>query len=135
MWKSLKTKPQPAIEKPDKDEYKINGKKVIVEKLNFSDLIDVVFLVLPYIKIIKRVRAEYQSQTDSELFRFMIQTLIEEMDKTALYKAFAIATKLPEDEIKQMSVIDMVTITPGLIRKNGLLDLYLLMKRLGALDG
>lgn len=118
-----------------RDEYKINGKIIAVEKLNFSELIDIIFLIIPYLKLIKRIRAEYLAESSGEIFRFVIQTLADEIDREDLYKVFSIALRLPEEEIKTAEISELVLIIPQIIRRNGLLDLYLLMKRLGALDG
>lgn len=106
-----------------------------VEKLNFSELIDLIFLILPYIKLIKRIRAEYQSDNQAEVFRFTIQTLLEGMDKGDLYKIISIAGRIPEEKAKEMSLSEFILLTPKIIRANNLIDLYLLMKRLGAIDG
>lgn len=108
--------------------------KQSAELLNFSEVIDIVFLVLPYIKFIKRARAEYRSKSEADLFRFMIHTLLDGMDKKDIYKAFSIALRKSEDEIQKMEMKELVLLAPKLIRDNGLLEVYLLMKKLGALD-
>ena len=128
MFKSLfRVKPKEAIPTPKVEK--------TAEVLNFSEVIDVIFLVLPYLKFIKRVRAEYQAKTEAEVFRFVIQTLLESMEKKDIYKAFSIALRKPEKDIENLTMAELVILVPKLIRENGLFEIYLLMKKLGALDG
>lgn len=81
------------------------------------------------------MRTEYTSDTQAEIFRFTIQTLMEAIGKDDIYKIFSIALHLPEEEIKKVDIQELTYVVPQIIRKNNLIDLYLLMKRLGALDG
>lgn len=126
LWTTKKAKPET---------YRINGNIIAVEPLNFSQLIDVIFLAAPLIKNIKKIKAEYQSDNPIEIFRFVVEQLVSEMDRNDIYKIFSLFLHVSEEDIKSASVAEMALVITKIIRRNNLFDLYLLFKRLGMFDG
>lgn len=102
--------------------------------LTLDEFFELLFLALPYIKLVKRLKAEYNASKDEHLFRFIISGLLAEMERPTLLKIFAIITHKPVEEVEKMTVSQMVALVPKMIMDNNLLELYHYGKQLGVID-
>lgn len=99
-----------------------------IQQLTLSEFMDVVFFALPYINLIKRIKSEYNSNIDGNLFRFIVKGLLSEMEKEDIYTIFSILLRIPKESVSQMSISELTNKVPQMITDNNLLELYTLAK-------
>ncbi len=99
--------------------------------LTLDEFLEVLFLFLPYLSLIRRVKKEYKEQQDGNLLFFMIQTLISEMDRKDLNKIFTILLK---QDASKMALSDFIKKIPDIISQNNLVELYLISKQLKIIE-
>lgn len=109
-------------------------KAVEIKPITFSQFVDVIFLASPYIKLIKRIKTEYNSNSDGNLFRFVVSSLLNEMDRNDINKIFAILLQKTEQEMAELELIKFVGYIPTIINVNNLLELYSIAKYFGIIE-
>jgi len=120
--------------KQNRTKIQIKGKTLPLSPMTLAEAVDFLFALMPVIKLLKRTKEEYKSNSDPQMFRFIVNTLLTEIDKEDLYSLLAILFHVSNDEIKKFEIPDLVVYFPSLIKENNLIELFYIWKQLGAFD-
>lgn len=102
--------------------------------MDLTESVEFIFLIIPYIKLIKRAKADYKGDMDTGTFSFVVSTLVQELDKETLYKACSIIYHCDVEELKKVETVKVIRLLPKLIKINNLIETMMIMKSLGAFD-
>jgi len=94
----------------------------------------VVFLLLPYIKMVRVVKEEHKSNLDPVIFFDIIENLILQLHLKDINKILQIFLKQDEEFVSTLTAQDFVRIAPIIIRINNLVEVMFLMRNLGAFE-
>lgn len=109
---------------------KLKQTKLNKEKeLSFDDLLKLLVILAPYSLLYKDIKKQYELQGSSAGFFIVSKTLLENMDKDDLYSIIILLfnTKKPDE----MKVPDIIRRLPDIIRKNNLIEAYIILRNLG----
>jgi len=118
----------------NKNKIKIGKKTLPLKPMSLEEAVNFIFILFPYIKLIKRSKEEYKTENNINHFSFIVSTLVDELDKETLYKAISLLLHQPIDVIKTIESKDIYLALPKLIRANNLIELYYIFKNLGAFE-
>lgn len=97
-------------------------------------MLDVIFLILPYLKLVRVIKQEKQSIMEPGLFFDVIDNLIKQLNRQDLNKALMILTKQDEEFVKTLSHEDFIKILPVLIKENHFVETMFILRNLGMFD-
>lgn len=121
--------------KPKSETVFIGNKNVEIVAVSLEKLTEAIFLLIPYVKLIKTIKSELtNNSTDLALFYDIVQNLVDQINRDHLNKILAIFTGLSVDEIKDASGTDIVRILPTIIYMNDLYIVYNIFKQLEAFE-
>lgn len=95
-----------------------------IRKLTPEELIKLCFLILPYLKIIKVIKDEYNSNSSVDLFKDIVENIISQVDETNLDKCLKLIY------YKKPTIKDLILDLPYFIHKNNLVEIFVLFKEL-----
>ena len=106
-----------------------NKKRNKEKELSFDDLLKLLVILAPYSRLYKDIKKQYEQQGSSSGFFIVSRTLLENMDKDDLYSIIVLLfnTKNPD----MIKVTDIIRRLPDIIRKNNLIEAYIILRNLG----
>ena len=112
MLKNLKTKKQ-------------NKEK----ELSFDELLKLLIILAPYSRLYQDIKKQYEQRGTSSGFFVVSQALLENMDMNDLYSIAQILFRVKNPD--EMKATDIIRRLPDVIRKNNLIEAYIILKNLG----
>lgn len=113
----------------------IGNKEITLKPINFEQMTAVMFLLVPYVKLIKTIKDELgNTKTDVSLFYDIINNLIEQLDKTSLIRILSIFLGESPEYVTGLTASDIMPILPNIIYINDLYIVYSMFKQLEAFE-
>ena len=119
--------------KKNPNEIKIGNDKFYIKSLTFEEAVEIFFDLVPYIRNFRKIKELYKSDQNAD-YHFMIQILLEELDKDLLYKIFSMSLGMTKESIGDLPMKYLVFLVYPILKLNKLLDLYVIFKKLGVFD-
>lgn len=113
---------------------KVAGEKITILPVSYDEILEVVFLLLPYIKMVRVIKDEHKSSLDPVIFFDIVENLIMQLNKKSLSRILVIFLKRDEVFVANLTNKDLVRLAPIIIRENGLIETMFLMRNLGAFE-
>ena len=107
--------------------WKLYQRNKNIRKLSFDNLLDICFLILPYIKAVKKIKEEYKGNSPIDLFKDIVENILSQLNKDNIQKILDIVyinskNKTPKDIISDI---------PYIIHRNNLIEIFILLQELG----
>jgi len=112
----------------------IKERFIIITPISYEELLEVVFLILPYLKLVKVIRNEKQSAVTADIFFDVINNLILQLNRKDLNRALQLLTRQDETFVNSLTAEDLLKMLPLIIRENKLIDVFFVMRSLGAFE-
>lgn len=103
--------------------------------MSYEDTLEVVFLLLPYLKLVTVVREKKKNgDYPIDVFFDVVENLIMQLRRQDLNKALRLILKKDEAFVSNITGPELVRCLPIIIKANNFIDLFFLMRSLGAFD-
>lgn len=113
----------------------INKTRIKITPVTYDEMLEVIFLILPYLKLVRVIKEEHQSiTTDPTLFFDIVQNLILQLNRRDLNRILQILLRKDGGFVNQISHVDFIRALPVLIRENKLIDTVFILRNLGAFE-
>lgn len=113
---------------------RLNGSSVELLPLKLSEVVEVFFLLSPYIKTIQKIKDDYKSESSIETFQFVTETLLSELDRKVVVEILSIILHKPYVFVSDISISEIATYIFDIIMVNKLLEYYALFDKLGVFE-
>ena len=110
----------------------INKRKVTIKPVPYSGMLEVVFLILPYLKMVRVIKDEHKSFMEPDIFFDVIENLILQLKPKDLSRVLQIFLDQDEEFVSVLTNKDLVMLAPIIIRENNIVETMLLLRSLGA---
>jgi hypothetical protein len=118
-----------------KKTFLINKRIVKIKPLTFDEMLEVVFLLLPYLKIIKLAKQEIdEDATPSDIYYDVLHNGIVQMSRTDASRAVMILLHQDLKFVEEMAFKDFQRILPTVVRENDLIETFLHLNSLGLIE-
>lgn len=112
--------------------FTVNERVITISPISFEKMLEVVFLILPYLKMVKIVKEEYKTDDDAFVFFDVIENLLLHLDKENIVKALSILLNQDIEFTKTITHVQALQIMPLIIDQNDLIETFYLLRELGA---
>jgi len=114
--------------------FKINDRQVQITPISYNEMLDVIFLILPYLKLIRVIKQEHESIMDPGLFFDVIESMVNQLNRRDLTKILVILIKQDEQFCSTLTHKELIMMLPTLIMENDFIDTMQLLKGLGVFE-
>lgn len=114
--------------------FKINNRAIEITPVSYDEILEVVFLLLPYIKLVRVVKAEHKSNLDPVIFFDIVENLILQLNRKDFNRILVLTTHQDEEFINTLTHKDLIMIAPTIITVNHLIETMFLLRNLGAFE-
>jgi hypothetical protein len=114
--------------------FTINNRQITIVPATYDEVLEVVFLLLPYLKMVRVVKEEHKSNLDPVIFFDIVENLILQLRRQDINKILQIFLKQDEEFVSKITADDLVKLAPIIIRVNNLIEIMFLMRNLGAFE-
>jgi len=121
------------VEKPD-NTFIINKRQITILPVTYDETLEVVFLLLPYIKMVRVIKEEHKSNLDPIIFFDIVENLILQLRRQDINKILQILLKQDEGFVSELTTEDFVRLAPIFIRINHLIEVMFILRNLGAFE-
>lgn len=112
----------------------LKGKKITITPGTYDEVLEVVFLLLPYLKLVRVIKTEHKSNLEPEIFFDIVENLILQLKRKDLNRILQVLLKQDEQFVSQLTGEDLVRIAPILMKENHLIEIMLILRNLGAFE-
>lgn len=114
--------------------FNINHKTITITPLTFEEVLEVVFLVLPYMKGFLAARRQIADETPVDLYFDIISNIFEQVSRDNLNKILTIILHENEQFCREVTYAEFMKILPAVIRENKFSETFQILLALGVFD-
>ena len=118
--------------KPTK--FTINKKTITITPLKFDEVMEVVFIVIPYMKGFIKARKMVADESPVDVYFDVISNIFSQINKDSLTKVFSIILHEPEGFCKELEYKDFIKILPTVLRENKISETFQILLVLGVFE-
>lgn len=107
--------------------------QIKVKLLTLEEVLNVVFLLIPYLKTIGKLKSYYNTE-NSEMFYELVKNVLEQVKKDDLFNIVKILTDLDDDAVKKLRTVDFIGIFIATIKENDLIACYRILVEMGVFE-
>ncbi len=130
----LKNRQKNQVNKKPDNTFTINNREITILPATYDEVLEVVFLLLPYLKMVRVIKEQHKSNLDPVIFFDIVENLILQLSRKDANKILQILLKQDEEFVSIMTVKDVVTLAPILIKVNNLIETMFILRNLGAFE-
>lgn len=124
----------PKKPKPKPTSFTVNEKTITIVPLTFDEVLEVVFLVLPYMKGFLQARRKLADETPVDIYFDIISNIFEQANRTHLTKILTIVYHESEEFCKKVTYAEFSKTLPAILRVNKFSETFQILLALGVFD-